>query len=122
MTNKDMPDLRKLAANEDAIIYTKHGHAKMLERGYTTEDVSKILTSPTNQLIEKQASGDGHLDERYVISDPQYHPDTAVLIALIMSNPAKPRILIVTVEQALDIVWRKDKATNPWLTRIGVMK
>lgn len=126
MTNKDLPTLRQLAANNGRIVYTKHGHSQMLARGYAMNDVETILRSTTNQLVEIQPpclSGGPryHKDERYVISDPNYHPDTAVLISLNLTNPASPEIVVITVEPALDSIWDKDTNKDPWLTRIGTM-
>ena len=126
MTNKDLPTLRQLAANNSRIKYTEHGHSQMVARGYTTNDVEKILTSTANQLVETQSpclvpGPRFHRDERYIISDPTYSPDTAVLIAINMLNPASPEIVVLTVEPALDTIWDKDSTKNPWLTRIGTM-
>lgn len=126
MTNKDLPALRLLAKNKSQIVYTKHGHSRMMARGYTSEAVQKILTSDTNQLVETQPpclikGPRYHKDERYVISDPNYHPDTAVLMTLDLSNPASPQIVVLTVEPALDAVWAKNSTQDPWLTRTGTM-
>lgn len=126
MTKKDLPTLRQLAANKGQITYSKHGHSQLVSRGYTTDDVEKILTSKSNQLVETQSpclvpGPRFHKNERYVISDPGHHPDTAVVLALDMSNPSSPQIVIITVEPALDTVWDKDPSKDPWLTRIGTM-
>jgi hypothetical protein len=120
MTNNDLPALRQLAANGQ-IIYTYHGQARMLERGYLISDVTKILTSPTNQIVEVQAPsttpGKEHRDERVLISDPMYQPDTVVLISMDFSNPSAPSIVVVTVEEAMDGKWNKCHGNNPWLVR-----
>lgn len=126
MTKKDLPTLRLLAKNKKQITYSKHGHSQLVSRGYTTEAVQDILTSSTNQLVEIQppclVKGPRyHKDERYVISDPNYHPDTAVVMTLDWSNPASPQILVITVEPALDTIWAKDLEQDPWLTRTGTM-
>ena len=120
MTRNDLPALRLLAANGQ-IVYTQHGHARMLERGYFTSDIVHILTSPSNQIIEVQppstTPGKEHKDERVLISDPMYQPDTAVLISLDFSKPSSPVIVLVTVEEALDQKWNKCKGADPWLVR-----
>lgn len=120
MTKKDLPDLRRFAANGQ-ITYSKHALLQMLARGCLTNDVEQILTSNTNQLIETQspsaAAGHAHKDHRYIIADPNFSPDTAVVITLDVSKPTAPQINIITVEPALDAVWDKDKSKDPWLTR-----
>ncbi len=126
MTKKDLPTLRLLAHNSSQIRYSKHGHSQMIARGYLTSDVERILTSNTNQLVEVQppCSAPGphaHKDARYVISDPEFHPDTAIVIVLDLSNPASPLIRVITVEPALDSVWAKNPTQDPWLTRTGTM-
>ena len=126
MTKNDLPTLRKLAANKTQITYSKHGHAQMMARGYSKTDVEKILTNGTNQLVETQPpclipGPKYHKDPRYVISDPAFQPDTAIIIALDFSQPAAPQIVVVTMEHALETVWDKDPAKDPWLTRIGTM-
>lgn len=126
MTKNDLPTLRLLASNTSQIRYSKHGHSQMQTRGYSTNDVERILTSKTNQLVEVQppclVKGPRfHKDPRYVISDPTFNPDTAVVIALDLSVPSSPLIWIITVEPALNTVWAKNPAKDPWLTRIGTM-
>lgn len=120
MTNKDLPALRQLAANGQ-IVYTYHGQLRMLERGYLIDDVTRILSSHTNQIVEIQppsaVPGKEHKDERVLISDPMYHPDTAILISVDVSKPAAPTIVIVTVEEAKDEMWYKDREKTPWLIR-----
>lgn len=120
MTKNDLPDLRRLAANGQ-ITYSKHALQQMFARGCLTADVEQILGSNTNQLIETQspsaAPGHAHKDSRYIIADPNFSPDTAVVITLDVSNPTAPQINIITVEPALNSVWDKDKAKDPWLTR-----
>lgn len=120
MTKNDLPDLRRFAANGQ-ITYSKHALQQMLARGCFTTDVENILKSSTNQLIEIQspsvAPGHAHKDPRYIIADPNFTPDTAVVITLDVSNPTSPQINIVTVERALSSVWDKDKTKDPWLTR-----
>ena len=126
MTKKDLPALRLLAKNKSQIIYSKHGHQQMIARGYSSQAVQEILTSNTNQLVEIQppclVKGPRyHKDERYVISDPNYHPDTAVILTLDWSNPSSPQLVVITVEPALDTVWAKNPDTDPWLTRTGTI-
>ena len=126
MTKNDLPTLRLLARNTSQIHYSIHGHSQMLARGYSTTDVERILTSNTNQLIEVQPpclvrGPRFHKDPRYVISDPAFHPDTAVDIALDFSVPSSPLIWVITVEPALNAIWDKDPTKDPWLTRIGTM-
>ena len=121
MTNKELPHLRLLASHEGNIVYTDHGQTQMLDRGYFADDVKKILTSATNQLIEVQPVCKDHPNERYVISDPLYRPDTAVIIVLNLHNPT-PQIVVITVEPALDSVWQKNVTEDPWLKRVGKMK
>lgn len=120
MTKRDLPALRQLAANGQ-IAYTKHGTRRMLERGYFTSDVETILSSSTNQLVEVQppskTPGREHKDERDLISDPMFRPDTAVLISMDFSVPAAPEIVVITVETVLDAEWDKDRGKDPWLTR-----
>lgn len=120
MTKNDLPDLRRLAANGQ-ITYSNHALQQMLARGCFTADVEQILKSNTNQLVETQspsaAAGRQHRDSRYIIADPEFTPDTAVVITLDVSNPTAPQINIITVEPALDAVWDKDKTKDPWLTR-----
>lgn len=126
MTKNDLPTLRQLAANKSQITYSTHGHAQMLARGYTTADVEAILTSSTNQLVEIQPPSNRpgmkpHRNARYIISDPNFKPDTAIVLVLDLSNLASPQIVIITVEPAEDLVWAKDPSKDPWLTRIGTM-
>lgn len=126
MTKNDLPTLRQLAANKSQITYSTHGHAQMLARGYTAADVEAILTSNTNQLVEiqpptKRPGTKAHRNARYVISDPNYKPDTAIVLVLDLSSPTSPKIVIITVEPAEDAVWAKNPSTDPWLTRIGTM-
>lgn len=120
MTKNDLPAFRQLAANGQ-ITYTHHGLDRMLERGYLISDVVKILTSPTNQIVEIQspstAPGKQHKNERVLISDPMYQPDTVVLICMDFTNPIAPTIVVVTVEEALDAKWNKCHANDPWLVR-----
>ena len=120
MTKNDLPALRLLAANGQ-ITYTYHGQARMLERGYLISDVTKILTSQSNQIVEVQAPsttpGKQHKDERVLISDPEYQPDTVVLISMDFSDPGAPTIVVVTVEEALDAKWDKYHGKDPWLVR-----
>lgn len=120
MQKSDLPALRQLAANGQ-IIYTRHGQARMLERGFFTTDIANILKSPTNQIIEVQspstAPGRAHRDERVLISDPMYHPDAAVLISMDFANPSNPAIIILTVEEPRDEKWNKNKNSDPWLVR-----
>ena len=126
MTKNHLPALRQLAQNTNQIRYSKHGHSQMLSRGYSTNDVQKILTSNTNQLVEVQPpclvpGPRFHKDPRYVISDPMFHPDSAVVIVLDLSDLTSPLIRVITVEPALDSIWYKDPSTDPWLTRTGTM-
>lgn len=126
MTRNHLPALRQLAQNTSQIRYSKHGHSQMLSRGYSMNDVQKILTSNTNQLVEVQPpclvpGPHFHKDPRYVISDPMFHPDSAVVIVLDLSIPTAPLIRVITVEPALNTIWDKDPAKDPWLTRIGTM-
>lgn len=120
MKKSDLPALRQLAANGQ-IIYTRHGHSRMLERGYFTTDVVNILTSPTNQIIEVQspsaAPGKEHKDERVLISDPMYHVDAAILISMDFATPSNPTIIVLTVEEPKDDKWEKNKDDDPWLVR-----
>ena len=120
MTKSDLPTIRMLATNGQ-IFYTKHGHYQMGVRGYKTTDVKRILTSSTNQLIEIQSPSSApdkkHIDERALISDPMYKPDTVVVISLDLSNIAAPIIVILTVEEAWDGIWHKNPSQDPWLSR-----
>ena len=120
MKKSDLPALRQLAANGQ-IEYTYHGQSRMLERGYFMADIASILTSPTNQIIEVQppstTPGKEHKDERVLISDPLYTPDTAVLITMDFSTPTNPTIVVLTVEEALDRKWDKCPSDDPWLVR-----
>ena len=120
MKKSDLPALRQLAANGQ-IIYTKHGQARMLERGYFTTDVVNILTSPSNQIIEVQSPsatpGKKHKDERVLISDPMYHLDAVVLISMDLATPGSPAIIILTVEEPEAEKWDKNKEDDPWLVR-----
>ena len=124
MTKNDLPTLRQLARNTTQIKYSHHALQQMLARGYKTDDVETLLSSGTNQLVETQPPCGGpraHRNWRYVISDPAFQPDSAVVIALNMSNPASPEIVVITVEPAEDVAWNKDPTKDPWLTRIGTM-
>lgn len=124
MTKNDLPTLRQLARNTNQIKYSDHALQQMLARGYKTDDVEAILTSGTNQLVEAQPPSQGtraHRNWRYVISDPAFQPDSAVVIVLNFSNPASPEIVVITVEPAEDVTWSKDPGKDPWLTRIGTM-
>lgn len=126
MTKRDLPTLRLLASNPDQIQYSKHGHKQMQSRGYSTDDVEKILSSKSNQLVEVQppclvAGSRFHKDPRFVISDPEFHPNTAVVIALNCDIHASPVITVITVEPVLDTIWAQDPTKDPWLTRIGTM-
>ena len=51
MTKADLPDLRRLAANNQ-ISYSGHAVDQMLDRDISQASVKDILSSPTNQLIE----------------------------------------------------------------------
>ncbi len=116
MTKNDLPAMRQLAANGQ-IVYTDHGVERMIERGYTTSDVEKILTSPTTQFIETQSPNAKHPHERGVVSDPLFMPDTAIVFAINLSNPSSPELVIITVEEATNEKWEKSRADNPWLVR-----
>lgn len=120
MQKSDLPALRQLAANGQ-IIYTRHGQARMLERGYFTTDVASILASPTNQIIEIQSPsatpGKEHRDERVLISDPMYCSEAAILISMDLATPGNPAIVILTVEEPQDEKWNKNKNSDPWLVR-----
>ena len=124
MTKNDLPTLRQLARNTNQINYSDHALKQMRSRGYKMDDVEKILTSATNQLVETQPPCGGlrpHRNPRYVISDPAFQPDSAVVIILDLSDPASPEIVVITVESADDTVWSKNRNQDPWLTRIGTM-
>jgi hypothetical protein len=120
MNKSDLPALRQLAANGQ-ITYTEHVLQRIWERGYLLSDITTILTSATNQLIEVQPPSTDpkkpHKDERIVISDPMYHPDTAVVIFLDFSRPTSPTIVIVTIEKVADDKWDKCRSNDPWLVR-----
>lgn len=120
MTNDFLEDLRKLAKNKQ-IQMTGHGQGRMFERGYFLSDIEKILCSRTNQIVERQSPsqtpGKEHKDERILISDPMFSPDTVVLISLDLSNPMSPKIVVITVEPAIDSKWEKHKENDPWLVR-----
>ncbi len=122
MTKKDLPTFRQLVKNQQ-IDMTKHAVQQCLSRGYSVDDVVTILSSSSNQLVEVQppcsTPGKAHRDERYVIADPEYSPETAVVTCLDLFDPANPRVVVVTVEPALDKVWKKNKDADPWLIRIG---
>ena len=116
MQQSDLPALRQLAANGQ-IIYTRHGQARMLERGYFTTDVANILSSPTNQIIEVQSPSATPGKQHVLISDPMYQSDVAILISMDLATPGSPAIVILTVEETKDEKWNKNKNNDPWLVR-----
>lgn len=118
MTKSHLPDLRRLAANNQ-IGYTDHAFDQMLDREVTEEEVKQILSSPTNQLIEVQspskAKGKSHRHERDLISDPE--DGTGIIVVVVVQVVPKPGLVVVTVEYAEDDKWIKSPDDDPWLVR-----
>lgn len=118
MTKADLPDLRRLAANNQ-ISYSGHAVDQMLDRDISQASVKDILSSPTNQLIETQSPsrtrGKEHDNERALISDP-LHTDAIIVVVVILFD-STPEIRVITVEPALDTRWEKHVSDDPWLVR-----
>lgn len=118
MTKNDLPDMRRLARN-DNINYSSHALNQMIERYITTDDVENVLKSDTNQLLETQPPsaeiGRSHSDERFLIHDPKYTIDI-IVIGVLQFIPL-PEIYIVTVERVQDEVWDRVEGADPCLVR-----
>ena len=118
MTTADLPDLRRLAAN-NLISYSSHALDQMLDRGISQFDIKNVLSSPTNQLIEIQSPsktpGKEHQDERVLVADPQYC-DRIIVILVVIYSPY-PELRVITAEYAKDEKWDVRINDNPWLVR-----
>ena len=119
MTKKDLPDLRRLVKN-GSFDLTGHAYDQMLIRDISFDDVERILSSETNQLIEVQPPTDepgrSHKNERILIYDPLFTPDT-ILVCVVNVQPI-PEVIVITAERALPSKWRKVAGADPGLVRI----
>lgn len=118
MTQADLPDIRRLASN-GALSFTAHAAQQIVSRGILYDDVEKILTSQTNQIIECQspscAPGKAHTNERVLVYDPQSQVDAIVIFCPLLLPT--PDIRIVTVEMVDDAIWTRQNGQIPCLVR-----
>lgn len=118
MNQTDLPTIRQFAKN-GAFSISNHAYVQMLSRNISYDDVERILTSQTNQIIEcqspSQTPGKKHKHERVLIYDP-YDSKDAIIIFVMLFTPS-PDIRIVTVENVDEAKWAREDGKIPCLVR-----
>ena len=118
MNQSDLPAIRQLAKN-NAFSISGHASDQMLSRNISYDDIERILTSPTNQIIERQSPsqtpGKKHKHERVLIYDPCDNKDAIIIIVVIIIP--SPDIRIVTVENVNEAIWTRKDGEIPCLVR-----
>lgn len=109
-----LPDIKRLAAAGN-VEYVRHGVERMYERGVNRKDVLHILTSKTNEIIERQVPTTRSPNERYLVYDPKYKDVIVVLSPIFDKNPM---LRIITVENVDSSIWRRTGNAPPTIERI----
>ncbi len=119
MVQPELLTIRQLAKN-GAFSESGHAHQQMLDRSIFYDDIESVLTSESNQILEKQSPScvpsKTHLDERILIYDPCYCKEI-ILVCVVMMKPI-PEIRIITAEPVDPCVWKKNNTQVPGLIRI----